>query len=129
MSTSKLIAGLMGPTLVALAAALVLNLGAIPVLVEAVSHDPALVLVSGVVTFVAGLAVVRSHNRWAADWTVLVTILGWLALLGGLVRMLFPVKLAQMAAGFTGHQGAVMAEAAVFLVLGAFLSVKGYRAD
>jgi hypothetical protein len=33
---------------------------------------------------------VRVHNHWAADWAVLVTIFGWLLLIGGLVRMLFP---------------------------------------
>lgn len=27
--------------------------------------------------FVAGLAIVRAHNRWAPDWTVLVTLSGW----------------------------------------------------
>jgi hypothetical protein len=126
MPTSKMIAGLIGPTLVALGAALLLNLGSIPVLVESVSRDPALVLVSGILTFVAGLAIVRVHNRWAADWWVLVTALGWLALLGGLVRMLYPVRLAEMAAEFTQNTGAIIAEAAVFLVAGVFLSFKGY---
>jgi uncharacterized membrane protein HdeD (DUF308 family) len=55
---------------------------------KAVSHDPALVLVSGVLSFVAGLAVVRVHNHWAADWAVLVTIFGWLLLIGGPSRAL-----------------------------------------
>jgi cytochrome bd-type quinol oxidase subunit 2 len=91
MANSKTIAGLIGPSLIALAAALLINLGSMSALVEAVSHDPALVLVSGVLSFVAGLAVVRVHNHWAADWAVLVTIFGWLLLIGGLVRMLFPM--------------------------------------
>jgi hypothetical protein len=72
-----------------LRAALLINLGSISTLVESVSHDPALVLVSGVLSFVAGLAVVRVHNYWAGDWAVLVTIFGWLLLVGGLVRTLF----------------------------------------
>jgi len=90
MANSKPIAALIGPTLIALAAALLINLGSISALVASVSHDPALVLVSGVLSFVAGLAIVRVHNHWAADWAVLVTILGWLLLVGGLVRT-FPI--------------------------------------
>src|SRR5262249_17739686 len=103
-----------------------INVGSMSVLVEAVSHDPALVLVSGVLSFVAGLAVVRVHNHWAADWAVLVTIFGWLLLTGGLVRILFPIWLAGMAAPFSPSQGLIVGEAVVFLVIGAFLSYKAY---
>jgi hypothetical protein len=126
MADSKTIAGLIGPTLIALAAATLINLGSISTLVESVSHDPALVMVSGVLSFVAGLAVVRVHNHWARDWTVLVTILGWLLLVGGLVRLLFPIWLAGMAANFAQSTGLIAGEAVVFLVIGAFLSYKTY---
>jgi hypothetical protein len=126
MANSKAIAGLIGPTLIALAAATLINLGSISTLVESVSHDPALVMVSGVLSFVAGLAVVRVHNHWAGDWAVLVTILGWLLLIGGLVRMLFPIWLAGMAANFAQSTGLIAGEAVVFLVIGAFLSYKTY---
>ena len=95
MVTSKTIAGLVGPTFVAVAAALILNLGSISAVLEPLSRDPALVLIYGIFLFVAGLAIVRFHNRWTADWSVLVTILGWLLIVGGLVRMLFPLRLAQ----------------------------------
>ena len=126
MANSKALAGLIGPTLIALAAATLINLGSISTLVESVSHDPALVMVSGVLSFVAGLAVVRVHNHWAGDWAVLVTILGWLLLIGGLVRMLFPIWLAGMAANFAQSTGLIAGEAVVFLVIGAFLSYKAY---
>ena len=126
MANSKTIAGLIGPTFIALAAATLINLGSISTLVESVSHDPALVMVSGVLSFVAGLAVVRVHNHWAGDWAVLVTILGWLLLIGGLVRMLFPIWLAGMAANFAQSTGLIAGEAVVFLVIGAFLSYKTY---
>ena len=126
MAHSKTIAGLLGPSLIALAAALLINLGSMSTLVEAVSRDPAIVLVSGVLAFVAGLAVVRVHNHWAADWAVVVTIFGWLLLIGGLVRMLFPIRLAELAATLSPSTGLIVGEAVVFLVIGAFLSYKAY---
>ena len=126
MAHSKTIAGLLGPSLIALAAALLINLGSMSALVEAVSRDPAILLVSGVLAFVAGLAVVRVHNHWAADWAVVVTIFGWLLLIGGLVRMLFPIRLAEMAATLSPSTGLIVGEAVVFLMIGAFLSYKAY---
>ncbi len=40
--------------------------------------------------FVAGLSIVRAHNRWKDGWPVLVTLMGWFAILGGLARMFAP---------------------------------------
>jgi hypothetical protein len=57
---------------------------------------------------------------------VLVTVLGWLAVFGGLVRMLFPIQLAAIVAGVGQSTGLIAAGAVVLLVLGAFLSFKGY---
>jgi hypothetical protein len=127
MTTSKMIAGLIGPTLVAIATAILLNLGSFSVLVESVSNDPALIFVSGVLLFIGGLAIVRTHNIWARDWPVLVTILGWFALLGGLARMFFPIQLAAMAASFSQRTGLIVIEAVVLLAIGAFLIFKAYR--
>jgi hypothetical protein len=126
MPNSKTIAGLIGPTLVAMSVALLINLNSFPALVESVSRDPLLIFVSGGLMFVAGLAIVRVHNRWEADWTVLVTVLGWLALLGGLVRMFFPLQLAEIAPKVSQETGLIAAEAVVLLVVGAFLTYKSY---
>jgi hypothetical protein len=59
MTTSKTIAGLIGPTLVAIAAGMLLNFGSFSTLAELVSRDRALIFVSGILLFVAGLAIVR----------------------------------------------------------------------
>ena len=60
---------------------------------------------------------------------MLVTVLGWLAVLGGLVQMLFPTGLAAIAAGIGQITVAIMAAAIVLLALGAFLSFEAYRRD
>ena len=129
MTTPKMIAGLIGPTLIAIAAGMLLNLGSFPALAEQISRDPGLIFVSGILLFVAGLAILRAHNIWAGGWPVLVTVLGWLAILGGLLRMLFPTRLAAIAATVGENTGGIIAGAVVLLVLGAFLSFKGYSRD
>jgi hypothetical protein len=127
MESSKTIAGLMGPTLIALAATLLINLNSLPALVEPITHDPALVLMSGVLSFVTGLAVVRVHNHWSGDWTILVTTLGWLLLIGGLIRMLFPIWLAGLAADLVNNAGFIVGEAVVLVAIGAYLSYRAYK--
>ncbi len=129
MLTSKTIAGLIGPTLVAIAAAMLLNLGSFPAMAEQVSREPALIFLSGILLFVAGLAIVRAHNVWTGGWPVLVTVLGWLAIVGGVVRLFLPIQGAALAASFGQRTGVIVVAAVVFLVAGAFLSWKGYSRD
>jgi len=128
MPISKAIAGLVGPTLAAIAVGMLFNLASFPALAEQVSREPALIFLSGVLLFVAGLAIVRVHNVWSGGWPVLVTILGWLALVGGLIRILLPTRLAEIAAGFGQNTGLITAAAIVLLVIGGFLSFKAYGA-
>ena len=80
---SKQIGALVGPTLVAI---LVSEFPLVqPHLYDA--QTPPVIYLSGVLLFVAGLAVVRVHNAWARNWTVLITLCGWFSLGIGLVRM------------------------------------------
>jgi hypothetical protein len=73
---SRRIAGLLGPTTI------VMIVSEFPPVQPRLynAQIPPVVYLSGVLMFVAGLAIVRAHNRWRADWTVLVTLSGWLAL-------------------------------------------------
>src|SRR6202011_5148637 len=97
MTTSKNIAALIGPTLIAIALAMLFNLGSFPAMIDQVSRDPALIFVSGVLLFVAGLAILRAHNVWTGGRPLLVTLLGAFAVLSGLGRMFFPIRLAAIA--------------------------------
>jgi len=75
MVSSKQLAGLVGPAIVAMIAS------EFP-LVQPHLYDeqiPSVLYLSGVLMFVAGLAITRAHNRCAWDWTVLVTMAGWFA--------------------------------------------------
>ena len=104
MPNSKRIAGLLGPTMVAV---LVSEFPLVqPHLYDA--QIPPVVYLSGVLMFVGGLAIVRAHNHWARDWTVLVTLSGWFLLALGLFRM--------FAAGFY-QRGSANTSPGVFMIL------------
>jgi hypothetical protein len=48
------------------------------------------VYLNGLLLFVAGLSIVRAHNLWTNSWPVVVTLVGWFAILLGLLRMFAP---------------------------------------
>jgi hypothetical protein len=124
MQNSKQIAGLVGPTIVAMVAS------EFP-LVQPHLYDaqiPPVIYLSGVLMFVAGLAIVRAHNRWERNWTMLVTLSGWFFLLLGLFRM-FAASLYQQGAASASTNTLLILEGAL-LVAGLFITYKAYtRAD
>ena len=112
VSNSKAIAGLIGPTIVAMV------VSEFP-LVQPHLYDaqiPPVVYLSGTLMFVGGLAIVRAHNRWTRDWTVLVTLSGWFFLVLGLFRM--------FAAG-TYQRTSANTSATVFMILEGMLAILG----
>ena len=123
MGNSKRIAALVGPTIVAMV------VSEFP-LVQPHLYDaqsPPVVYLSGTLMFVGGLAIVRSHNKWARDWTVLVTLSGWFFLLLGLFRM-FAAGLYQRGSAQTSATMFMVLEG-VLLVLGLIMTFQGYRRD
>ena len=120
MTTSRRIAGLAGPTIVAMI------VSEFP-LVQPHLYDqqiPPLVYLSGVLMFVAGLAIIRAHNRWERNWTVLVTVTGWFSGALGLFRM-FAAGAYQRGAAGTPPAVFMLLEGAL-LVCGLVLSYKAY---
>ena len=127
MTTSKTIAALLGPTLVASAISLLANLGTSRTIIEGLSQSPALIMIAGYAAFVPGLAIVYFHNRWTGHWPVLVTIMGWLSLVVGLLRMVFPTQIAALTTKIAPSAAGVFpVVAVVFLLIGGVLSFKAY---
>lgn len=115
MKTSRTIAGLAGPMLIAMTISELLN----PRLFDA--NIAPVTYLAGSLWFLGGLAILRVHNRWSRAWPVAVTLVGWFAVILGALRMFAPELAAQGAS--TGPTAAVTQ--AVLLAVGAFLT---YRA-
>jgi hypothetical protein len=84
MADSRRLAGLIGPTLVALGVSEAVNSRIWK------ANSAPLIYLNGLLLFVAGLSVVREHNLWTRSWPVMVTLVGWAAILLGLFRMFAP---------------------------------------
>ena len=129
MAYSKLIAGYIGPLLVAMGAAMLINRGFFPRMIEQMVNDQGLIFLSGILSLLAGIAIVRVHNVWTGGWRILVTVIGWLAIVGGLVRMWIPQYAAPIAETFAVSGAGLAVGGIVVLGLGAFLSYKAYAVD
>lgn len=47
----------------------------------------------GVMALIIGYLLVTYHNFWVKDWTVIITILGWGALIKGITLLAFPEQM------------------------------------
>lgn len=54
------------------------------------------VLVSGSINLVVGILMVLSHNIWTWNWKVIITLFGWVALIKGVVRLVWPSEVDQI---------------------------------
>lgn len=125
MTNSELIAGLAGPLLMAVAFAILVNRAVLTTIIAEAGSSPAMIFFAGILTLLAGLAIVRAHNVWTADWRGLVTLIGWLAVIGGLARIVVPDRVARVRQRIAGSDTAMTAWSIVALVLGLYLTVKG----
>jgi len=118
MEKSKSIAAIVGPTLIVM----VLSEFKIwnPTLYD--TQIVPLVYLSGVLMFIAGLTIVRKHNIWVWEWQTTITVIGWLSILLGLLRMFLP----QMyKAQFKNDNFALIVEISLILI-GILLTFKAY---
>ena len=81
-----------------------------------------LIYLNGVLLFVAGFAIVRNHNIWTYSWQTLITIIGYLVIIIGLLRMLFPQIQEE---NFENNNYILVFEIALILIA-IFLTIKAY---
>jgi hypothetical protein len=126
MQTSLYLAKLIGPTLIVIGIGMLINRDGYRAMAREFLGSRALIYLAGILAFIPGLAMVLAHNIWAADWRVIITILGWLALIGGAFRILFPQEVTRIGTRVIANPSTMLIGGVVTLSLGAILSFYGY---
>lgn len=80
----------------------------------------------GFLAALLGIIILSLYSTWSMQWTVLITILGWLALLKGIIAMLFPGSLAHSVLRRFKNSGIIMFSGIVSLIFGLVLLYKGF---
>ena len=123
---SIFLAKLIGPIFLAVGIGLIANAAAYRKLANEFLASTALIYLSGLLTMTAGMAIVLTHNVWAADWRVLITVLGWLAAVGGALRIVMPQGTQEVGRKILKHPQGLTIAAVIWLVIGAVLCLFGY---
>ena len=87
------------------------------------SHS--MVAFSGNLSLLLGLLVVISHNIWVSEWPVVITIVGWIVLLQGLMRIFFPEAFVKMMKDLTAKSGYTV-WCWIWLLVGIYLIWAGF---
>lgn len=126
METSLFLAQLIGPVLIVIGLGLLLKKTEFREMATDFLSSRALIFVSGLLTLVAGLAIVLTHNVWEFNWPVIITILGWLSVFGGVFRILFPNSVQSVGTSMLDKPATMTVSGAIQIVLGLWLSYVGY---
>lgn len=89
MNTLNFIIELWGIFIVVVPLSLLINQGLIKK-IFAFAEDDLTIFFGGILSFIIGLSSVLNYNTWAYNWTVVITILGWIAILKGIALLFFP---------------------------------------
>jgi len=126
MATSVFLARLLGPLLLAVGAGILINPKAFRTMAGEVVRSVTLVYLFGLFDFAAGLAIVLTHTVWVANWRVLITLIGWLMLIRGAVRILAPEMIMGYATTLLRNKQIIPVSGVVTGVLGLVFCYFGY---
>jgi hypothetical protein len=126
--TSIFLARLLGPPLTVAGVGTLLNPSGYLGVVADMLRSPALLYLASFVGLLGGVAVVLVHNVWAADWRVLITLLGWISILDSASWILAPHQVQQLWSPMLSSAAFALIAGVIMLLLGAVLCYFGYRA-
>ncbi len=128
MDASALFARFIGPVMLVAGAAMLVNREGMRAVMDDFIGRPGLLFFSGVLALPLGVAIVTFHNEWALGWPLIITLYGWLALVAGVVRTVFPKVAQGMGGAVMGSDTGMTATALANVLIGGFLSYMGFMA-
>ena len=51
---------------------------------------------SGFIVLIVGILMILSHQVWTGDWRTIITLLGWIAFIKGVIRLIWPSLVVEM---------------------------------
>jgi hypothetical protein len=125
-TSTRLFARVLGPYLVIAMAVYAARMPDLRELFSAFDSNPMLVWVTGAFTLLTGLVVVALHQQWKGAAAIIVSALGWLTTLKGIVIMACPGSYASLADKMADRSGLFLVDVVVVGLIGLYLTYFGW---
>lgn len=99
---------------------------ALKAIIADILGERALIFFIAIVTVVLGLLLVISHNVWVMGWPVIITLIAWLVLIGGVFRLINPSLLTKIAQWWLRNPAYLTIAAIIYLIIGLYLLYRAY---
>ncbi|CEK09489.1 hypothetical protein [Legionella hackeliae] len=86
----------------------------------------ALLVFIATITIILGLLLVISHNVWVMGWPVIITIIGWLTLIVGILRLMVPEFSQKAGQWWLANPTYLLVTAVILLLIGLYLLYRVY---
>ena len=102
MELSIFVAKIIGVTYTAMSVGVLMGTISYKKMFQDIAKTPAVGPLMGLFAIIIGFLLIEHHNIWVKDWPVLITIIGWAALVKGFLFLAFPNSLKFFEPMFTG---------------------------
>ena len=128
METSIFIARIFGLCYLIMGASFAFNRKAFKQVMEDFCKNAALVFYGGILALVIGVVIILTHNIWVANWTVIITIIGWIALIKGIWLSVFPNTVYKFMQAYQRNEKLLVVHSIGALIFGVVLTFFGFFA-
>ena len=128
MDRSIFLARVLGAALALIGFSIVLRADHVRDILKAFDGNPALLYLAGLAALSVGLAIVIGHNVWTLNWRILVTLIGWVALVKGIVILFAPLHMGALGDRIVAAPDALLGSGIFDGVLGLILAACGFLA-
>ena len=125
-AVATFVAKMFGPIYIVIALGMFARKESLSRIMEDFCKNSALLFYGGMFALVVGLAIILTHNVWVANWTVIITIIGWGGFIKGIWIIAFPGSVVRLAQAYAENSALGKFHLGLAFVFGVILSYFGY---
>jgi len=125
MDVALLVAKLYGAVAVAMGLGMLINAKYYKKVFVGMMKDTTFMFMWSIFAIIVGLLIILNHNVWEASWVIIVTLIGWIGLVKGVVLLVFP-GIVKVFEGWFKNAAFFIAAGFGSLVLGGILLYLGF---
>lgn len=126
MENSIFIARVFGLCYLIIGVGFIFNRKAFQRVMEDFCKNAALLFFAALFALVIGVVIILTHNVWVANWTVMITIIGWAGLIKGIWMIVFPDTVPKFMKAYQENKNLLIVHSVFVFILGVVLTFFGF---